>query len=81
MIEEYGGVAQFSRLIVQSGVNAFAAAEQALPEEIPWTRSWDKTTVTMEPVERRRFDNRVERERAVHVPQAGIGRRRGVVRS
>jgi aldehyde dehydrogenase (NAD+) len=49
MIEEYGGVAQFSRLIVQSGVNAFAAAEQAL-EEIPWTRSWDKTTVTMEPV-------------------------------
>jgi aldehyde dehydrogenase (NAD+) len=49
MIEEYGGVAQFSRLIVESGVNAFAAAEQAL-EEIPWTRSWDKTTVTMEPV-------------------------------
>jgi len=49
MIEEYGGVAQFSRLIVQSGVNAFAAAEQAL-EKIPWTRSWDKTTVTMEPV-------------------------------
>jgi aldehyde dehydrogenase (NAD+) len=49
MIEEYGGVAQFSRLIVQSGVNAFAAAEQAL-EEIPWTRSWNKTTVTMEPV-------------------------------
>ena len=49
MIEEYGGVAQFSRLIVQSGVNAFAAAEGAL-EEIPWTRSWDKTTVTMEPV-------------------------------
>jgi aldehyde dehydrogenase (NAD+) len=49
MIEEYGGVAQFSRLIVQSGVNAFAAAEQAL-EEIPWTRNWNKTTVTMEPV-------------------------------
>jgi len=49
MIEEYGGVAQFSSLIVESGVNAFAAAEQAL-EEIPWTRSWDKTTVTLEPV-------------------------------
>jgi aldehyde dehydrogenase (NAD+) len=49
MIEEYGGVAQFSGLIVKSGVNAFAAAEQAL-EEIPWTRSWDKTTVTLEPV-------------------------------
>ena len=49
MIEEYGGVAQFSRMIVESGVNAFAAAERAL-DEIPWTRSWNKTTVTMEPV-------------------------------
>src|ERR1700758_1569089 len=49
MIEEYGGVAQFSRRSVQSAVNAFAAAEQAL-EQIPWPRSWDKTTVTMEPV-------------------------------
>jgi len=49
MIEEYGGVAQFSSLIVKSGINAFAAAEQAL-DKIPWTRSWDKTTVTMEPV-------------------------------
>jgi len=49
MIEEYGGVAQFARLIVQSGVNAFAAAEKAL-QEMPWTRSWDKTTVTLEPV-------------------------------
>jgi aldehyde dehydrogenase (NAD+) len=49
MIEEYGGVAQFSRLIVESGVNAFAAAEKAL-HEIAWTRQWNKTTVTMEPV-------------------------------
>src|SRR6266403_5165135 len=49
MIEEYGGVAQFSRLIVESGVNAFAAAEKAL-DEIAWTRHWDKTTVIMEPV-------------------------------
>jgi aldehyde dehydrogenase (NAD+) len=49
MIEEYGGVAQFSGLIVKSGINAFAAAEQVL-DKIPWTRSWDKTTVTMEPV-------------------------------
>ena len=49
MIEEYGGVAQFSRLIVESGVNAFAAAEDAL-DQIPWTRQWGKTTVTMEPV-------------------------------
>jgi len=49
MIEEYGGVAQFARLIVQSGVNAFTAAEKAL-QEMPWTRRWDKTTVTLEPV-------------------------------
>jgi aldehyde dehydrogenase (NAD+) len=49
MVEEYGGVVQFSRLLVESGVNAFAAAEKAL-REIPWVRSWDKTTVTLEPV-------------------------------
>ena len=49
MIEEYGGVAQFARLIVESGVNAFLAAEKAL-QELPLTRSWDKTTVTLEPV-------------------------------
>src|SRR6202030_4085619 len=29
--------------------NAFAAAEKALPQ-IQWTRGWDKTTVTLEPV-------------------------------
>src|ERR1700749_3182700 len=49
MIEEYGGVAQFSGLIVQSGVNAFQAAEKAL-QELPLTQSWDNVTVTMEPV-------------------------------
>ena len=49
MIEEYGGVAQFARLIVESGVNAFLAAEKAL-QELPLARSWDKTTVTLEPV-------------------------------
>ncbi|HWX26510.1 MAG TPA: aldehyde dehydrogenase family protein [Steroidobacteraceae bacterium] len=49
MVEEYGGVVQFSRLLVESGVNAFAAAEKAIGE-IPWARSWDKTTVTLEPV-------------------------------
>jgi aldehyde dehydrogenase (NAD+) len=49
MVEEYGGVAQFSELIVRSGVNAFLAADKAL-DELPLTRSWDKTTVTMEPV-------------------------------
>jgi aldehyde dehydrogenase (NAD+) len=49
MVEEYGGVAQFAGLIVQSGVNAFLAAEKAL-EEMPLTRSSGKTTVTLEPV-------------------------------
>src|ERR1700745_4345951 len=49
MVEEYGGVVQFAGLIVQSGVTAFQAAGQAL-QEMPLTRSWGKTTVTMEPV-------------------------------
>jgi aldehyde dehydrogenase (NAD+) len=49
MVEEYGGVVRFAGMIVQSGVNAFLAAEKAL-QEMPWTRRWDKTTVTLEPV-------------------------------
>jgi aldehyde dehydrogenase (NAD+) len=49
MVEEYGGVIQFARLIVESGVNAFQAAEKAL-QEMELVRSWDKTTVTLEPV-------------------------------
>jgi aldehyde dehydrogenase (NAD+) len=49
MIEEYGGVAQFARLLVESGANAFAAAEKAL-QTLPLRESWGKTTVTMEPV-------------------------------
>ena len=49
MVEEYGGVVKFAGLLAQSGINAFLAAEKAL-EEIPWTRSWNKTTVTLEPV-------------------------------
>src|SRR6476660_9383021 len=49
MVEEYGGVVRFAGLIVQSGVNAFLAAERAL-QELPLTRNWGKTTVTLEPV-------------------------------
>src|SRR6202045_3057410 len=49
MVEEYGGVVRFAGLIVQSGVNAFLAAEQAL-QELPLTRNWGQTTVTLEPV-------------------------------
>jgi aldehyde dehydrogenase (NAD+) len=49
MVEEYGGVVQFAEPIVQAGANAFLAAEKAL-HELPLTRSWGKTTVTLEPV-------------------------------
>jgi aldehyde dehydrogenase (NAD+) len=49
MIEEYGGVAMFARLLVEGGITAFAAAEKAL-HELPLKESWGKTTVTMEPV-------------------------------
>src|SRR5580700_11881954 len=49
MVEEYGGVVQFARVIVESGVNAFPAAEKGL-EELPLTQKCGKTTVTLEPV-------------------------------
>src|SRR6202023_224453 len=46
---EYGGVVQFARPIVQSGANAFLAAERGV-QELPWTRNWGQTTVPLEPV-------------------------------
>jgi aldehyde dehydrogenase (NAD+) len=49
MVEEYGGVVQFARPIVETGVKAFEAAEKGL-QELPMTESWGKTTVTLEPV-------------------------------
>ena len=49
MVEEYGGVVQFAGPIVQAGADLFLATEKAL-HELPLTRSWGKTTVTMEPV-------------------------------
>jgi aldehyde dehydrogenase (NAD+) len=49
MVEEYGGVVQFAGPIVQSGASAFLAAERAL-KELPLTKTWRKTTVTLEPV-------------------------------
>jgi aldehyde dehydrogenase (NAD+) len=49
MVEEYGGVVRFAATIVQSGASAFLAAEKAL-QELPLVRTWDKTTVTLEPV-------------------------------
>lgn len=49
MVQEYGGVVQFARPIVETGINAFLATEKAL-HEIQWTRQWGKTSVTLEPV-------------------------------
>jgi aldehyde dehydrogenase (NAD+) len=49
MVQEYGGIVQFAGLLVRSGIDAFLAAGQAL-QAIPLTRSWGKTTVTLEPV-------------------------------
>jgi len=49
MVEEYGGVVQFAAPIVQAGAAVFLSAEKAL-HDLPLTRSWGKTTVTMEPV-------------------------------
>jgi len=49
MIEEYGGTAVFSRMIIEAAANVLLAAEKAL-HDLPLTRSWGKTTVTMEPV-------------------------------
>ena len=49
MIDEYGGVARFAGIIVESGVNAFKAAEKAL-QDLPLTRGWGDTTVALEPV-------------------------------
>src|ERR1700746_1363539 len=49
MVDEYGGVVQFARPIVETGVNAFLAAEKGV-QELPWTESWGNTTVTLEPV-------------------------------
>jgi|SRR5581483_5955065 aldehyde dehydrogenase (NAD+) len=49
MVQEYGGVVQFARPIVETGVNAFLASEKAL-QELSLKTSWGKTTVTLEPV-------------------------------
>ena len=49
MVEEYGGVAQFARLIVESGVNAFSAAETGA-SRVPGRAAGARRTVTLEPV-------------------------------
>src|ERR1700741_4905657 len=48
MVEDYGGSVMFSRLMMEAAANVFLSAEKAL-QELPLTRSWNKTTVTLEP--------------------------------
>jgi aldehyde dehydrogenase (NAD+) len=48
MVEEYGGTVTFSRLMMEAAANVFVSAEKAL-QELPLTRCWNKTTVTLEP--------------------------------
>jgi aldehyde dehydrogenase (NAD+) len=49
MVEEYGGTAVFSGMLMEAAANVFLSAEKAL-QKLPLTRSWGKTTVTLEPV-------------------------------
>ncbi len=49
MVEEYGGTIAFSRILMEGAANVFLSAEKAL-QELSLTRSWGKTTVTLEPV-------------------------------
>jgi aldehyde dehydrogenase (NAD+) len=49
MVEEYGGTARFSELMVQSAADSFLQAEKAL-QQLPLVRAWNKTTVSFVPV-------------------------------
>jgi aldehyde dehydrogenase (NAD+) len=49
MVEEYGGVHHFSKLIVQMAADSFSHAEKAL-HDLPLLRTWNTTTVSLTPV-------------------------------
>ena len=49
MVEEYGGTAQFSRLMMQTAAETFRNVEKSL-EQLPLVRSWGKTTVSLVPI-------------------------------
>lgn len=49
MVEEYGAPAVFCRAMMEAAANIFLSAEKAL-HDLPLTRSWGRTTVTLEPV-------------------------------
>ena len=71
MVEEYGGVVQFARPIVESSVNAFVAAEKALRKPMPVDLQVMGPEDDRDPGTGRggRLDHGLERQRAVHVPQ------------
>src|SRR6201987_5591485 len=48
MVEEEGGTDMSSRLMMEAAAEVFLSAEKAL-QDLPLTRSWNKTTVTLEP--------------------------------
>ena len=74
MVEEYGGIVQFAGLLVQSGINAFLAAEQAL-QELSTDTQLGQDDCHPGAGWRRGSDHRVERERAIHLFKARLGRR------
>jgi aldehyde dehydrogenase (NAD+) len=49
MVEEYGGTAVFSRMMMEAAANTFLSAAKAL-QQIQLTRNLGKTTVTLEPI-------------------------------
>jgi aldehyde dehydrogenase (NAD+) len=49
MIEEYGGTARFSELMVRSAADSFLQAAKAL-QQLQLVRTWNKTTVSFVPV-------------------------------
>jgi aldehyde dehydrogenase (NAD+) len=49
MVEEYGAPTMFCRSMMEAAANVFLSAEKAL-HELPLTRTWGKTRVTLESV-------------------------------
>ncbi len=75
MVEEYGGVVQFVKPLVESGAAAFLASQKAVHRDTVDTKlgqddGYSGTSGRGGP------NYRLERECAVHLPQACIGRRR-----
>src|SRR5262249_31873329 len=68
MVEEYGGVVQFAKPIVESAANAFLAAEKAL-QELPMMQIWGKNDGHPGTGGRGRPHHGLECECPVHLPK------------